>query len=324
MEHELITDNDIIKPEPLIQAPVHTPTQKILRALGWISLAVACLVFFLFIKVPDTKIKQLIQQQINQALAMQGMQMSSRDSSLSLIFGPKYTLVGASLNFQKSNQNIHFDEITVTPKIIALLTGKMGAQIEVTQGKGELELDFTSSNQNDISVSFDLDQIKLSDFKLLDLAAGLKGDSIVNGSGSFSGNLLKTETMKGDIRLQLTQTDLPSQTFYGFNIPAIKISESKIDVQIKDGKAQIKRGLIGKKDSKDDLVAELSGAVTLSPRWQSSSLDLKAKFWLSENIRKSFALLEALMASAKQSDGSFAYSLTGLLTAPIPTPQSGG
>jgi hypothetical protein len=117
---------------------------------------------------------------------------------------------------------------------------------------------------------------------------------------------------------------IAAQTLYGFNIPQLKISEAQFEVKIDKGKAAIQLGKIGKKGSADDLTADLTGDLSLSPRVLNSRMNVKAHFWLSENVKRAFVLLDAILAQGKQPDGSFVYTLTGQLTSPVPLPQSGG
>ena len=49
-------------------------------------------------------------------------------------------------------------------------------------------------------------------------------------------------------------------------------------------------------------------------------LDVTAQFSLSADVLKSFAILDAIMAAAKQGDGSYKYKLSGSITSPYPAP----
>jgi hypothetical protein len=114
---------------------------------------------------------------------------------------------------------------------------------------------------------------------------------------------------------------------YGFNIPKIAVSESVADVTFGKGKATLKTVRIGKTgNTAEDLRGTVTGDLLLAKSWDSSTLNLKIRFSLAESILKSFMLLDAILGAGKQPDGSYAFNLTGPLSAPmpIPIPPGGG
>jgi hypothetical protein len=98
-----------------------------------------------------------------------------------------------------------------------------------------------------------------------------------------------------------------------------------MDVEIDKAKVTIKTFQLGKaSNTTDDVHATVSGDLTLGKQWESSNLNAKATFSVSDNVKKAFVLLDALLGSAKQPDGSYAYSLTGPISAINPLPLGGG
>ena len=104
-------------------------------------------------------------------------------------------------------------------------------------------------------------------------------------------------------------------------MPSINISELLSDLVIKDGELQFQNFHIGKRDStQDDLIATVSGKITLNPILSSSTLNLRTNFMLSKKIQTAFVLIDTLLRPGKQTDGSYAYKITGTMNAPLPTP----
>jgi hypothetical protein len=60
--------------------------------------------------------------------------------------------------------------------------------------------------------------------------------------------------------------------------------------------------------------------VVLGRNWQYSTLNLRADFSLSQNVIKSFVLIDALLSAGKKPDGSYSYTISGPLYSPTPTP----
>ena len=114
---------------------------------------------------------------------------------------------------------------------------------------------------------------------------------------------------------------IDAQSIFGFPIPKILVSEGNADIEIQDGKAQIKTFKLGKPGHvEDDIQATLTGQVILGKFWAASKVDLNTRFSLSQNILKPLILLDAILGSGKQPDGSYAFHLTGPILSPTPSP----
>ena len=68
----------------------------------------------------------------------------------------------------------------------------------------------------------------------------------------------------------------------------------------------------------------MTGLVTLGKHWMASKIDLNTRFSLSQAVLKPLILLDALLGSGKQSDGSYAFHLTGPILSPTPSPLEAG
>jgi type II secretion system protein N len=122
--------------------------------------------------------------------------------------------------------------------------------------------------------------------------------------------------------MDLSKLVIEQQSVVGFALPRMNISEGKIDIAIEKGKLALKNVKLGK--SGDDLRANVTGDLVLGKTWDSSLLNAKVNFALSEMVTKALVLVDALLTPGKQPDGSYTYSLNGALSGPpVATPGGG-
>jgi type II secretion system protein N len=301
---------------------------KLSSHLGWIAFGVLCLVFFTFIKLPDDRIKANIDQMIRSAFADRGIEYSATESQLSLLFGPSYTIQNISLSARGQTAQGHIDRIKISPSLLPLIVGRYGGSIELTQAGGSLEGSFSMSRSK-ISASFQFKKLDLGKLGLLPLLANLQGAALLEGSANISGDVSIPSTLEGKVALRMKQIHLDSQAVMGFSIPQIHISEAMVHIQLEKAKALIQTFRVGQSNGAlaanpdDDLQALITGEAALGKDWYSSTLNVKARFAIAEGILRAFILLDAILGTAKQSDGSYAYQLAGSFMSPVPTPIGG-
>ncbi len=329
----------------------NTRSKRWMRRGGWIAFTLMCLLFFTFLKLPDDRIKATLDHSIAAALSDQGITYSSGETQLSFFFGISYTIKDITLTFPPPVPQAHIDQIRISPSLFPLLIGRGGGTITLKNEKGSLEAQFSSnaaltvilgstSNSSSISagspgntsvknlpisLSFKAYQIDLGKLGLLPALTNIQGSALADGSGSLFGDLNSPNTLTGNLKLNLKQFIVASQSIMGFSIPRIEISECMIDFAIDKAKASIKTFRLGKASSaaanaEDEIQGNITGDLTLGKQWDTSTFNLKAKFSLSESIMKSFGLLDAILGAGKQSDGSYAYTLTGPATYPVGAP----
>ena len=294
-------------------------SQKTLRTLGWVALSLFFLMIFTVFKLPEQRLKNFIQGNISSALGNYGISYTATQSSLSYLFGISYKLKDITLNPAPPDPSFHIEALQVSPSLLTMLTGKLGGKVYLENDGGDLTLSL-AMRRNEGSTSFRLKSLNLGKLGVLLMAAGIKGSLVTNGEGSLSGNFNSPATWSGAINLTLSKINFENQTIQGFNIPAISVSEGTINLEIDKGKAIIKTLKLGKSGGSDDIVANVTGDITLAKTWEASTMNLKAKFTLSEKILKSFVLLDALLGQGKQPDGSYAFNITGPLNAPYSAP----
>jgi type II secretion system protein N len=230
-----------------------------------------------------------------------------------------------TLSFPPPQEPIHIDQISVSPSLLSALTGKMGASVRVENKGGTLRASFKSPMRGPsgpVSFSFDSSNMDLGSLGVLPAMTGIRGSATVNGEGTVDGDTSAPTTLNGKIKADLSKIVIDQQTFMGFSIPRLIVSEGKADIDIKQGKAMIKTLRLGKPGSTtDDIRANVTGDVTLGRNLGYSTLNVKTDFSLSQNVLKAFILLDAILGPAKQADGSYAYQLTGPVNGPNVVPM---
>ena len=311
--------------ESLIESPPpQTRGQKILRRTLWTFFTLFCFLLFTLMKLPEDRIKNYIDGSLNLILKPRGISISSSDSHLSYLFGISYVMKDVTLVIPPPAVPIHIEKIEVSPSILPLLLGKLGGTLHIEQGSGSMKGSFSIKNTQ-ISTSGKFKKFDIGKSGLLAIAAEIQGSAVLDGELDLSGDFSVPQSIEGNTRLHLSHIVLEPQSISGFSIPRLNISEGTFDLNIAKGKALIKTLQLGKTGgTPDDLRGTLTGDITLAKQWESSLLNLKSHFSLSETMLKSFMILDLILSAGKQPDGSFAFSLTGPLDGPFPSPLTGG
>ncbi len=300
---------------------------RIKKASGfasWILFTIFCLLFFTFIRIPNTKIESWVQGMLNGQLATQGITMRAEKSSLSFLFGLSYEMKDVQILVPNSENPLKVERVRFSPHLLPLFIGHFGAGLEVKDKDSLLNLEFTSAvNGKTISMVCTAKKFDLGKIGLLGLAFGVKGGALANGSVSLSGDLTNPGSLSGDVKLSLSRITLEDQTISMFKIPKLAISEAQADVQIKNGKAVIKTLILGKAgNTAEDIRGSITGDITAGRQLDASATNLKIRFGFSENATKAFPYLDALLKDGKQSDGMYLYQLSGPLYGPTWAPTT--
>jgi len=288
------------------------------RILGLGLLFLGLILIFTLFKLPEARITGLIQGYVQSTLDPFGIYVSDRGRSLSLITGVRYRLDHPTLELRDQTR-IELDELEVKPKLLQLLTGRAGAGAVLRQGKSELILD-AYAKKDRIESDMDLNDIDLAKFGVLAFA-GVKGSGMISGKAHVDGALSDLATLNGNLDFKLKNVQLDEQMIIAFKIPSLSISEGTLNIEIKNGKLVMKNVQLGRQN--DDISATLTGDIALNRYLNSSALNLRIVFSLSPKVLTSSSLsfLESLLTSAKQSDGKYAYKLTGTLASPFGNPD---
>ena len=296
------------------------PQRRFLRIASWGIFSVVSLLVFTLLKLPNDRIGAYIESSISSVLVNRGIILSSEDSNLSLIFGPKYTMKKVTLTSSFPPLSVKLDEVSLSPALLPLFLGKMGGTLQIQQAGGVLKAT-GSFRENQTSFEFDSKQMDLGKTGLIPLAFGIQAGAILQGNGQIDLDPTDYTTLDTSLSAQLSQVSIDPQVIAGFQIPALNISEGSVDVKTDHGKLLISSVKLGKPgQTTDDIQASISGDITLGKKLESSTLNLKVRFSLSQNVLRSFVILDAILGSGKQADGSYLFTLKGPLLAPMPTP----
>ena len=280
------------------------------------------LIFFTMVKLPQTKITSVVQGYMQAALDPYGIYISDHGREFSVWKGFQYRLIQPSFELPDQSR-VELDEIVVSPKLLSLLTGKMGANIEITQAPSKTEFSRISIDgtiRGDlVNASVKIDNLDLAKFGIFAFAGSLKGNGTLSGDIQLEGHLADLPSMTGRIYLKLKKLRLDEQNLFGFQLPTMDISDGTIDATIEHSKLVMKQVQIGK--GTDDLQLGVTGDITLNRNLNASALNLRTVLALSDKVKQSLALLDTLLGAGKQGDGRYVYKLTGTLGAPNPAPE---
>ncbi|MBU6154019.1 MAG: type II secretion system protein GspN [Bdellovibrionales bacterium] len=299
-----------------VQSNPNSTTRSISKMLGLGFLFLGLILLFTLFKLPEAKITALIQGYVQTSLDPFGIYISDRGRSLSLITGIRYRLDHPTLELRDQTR-IELDELEVRPKLLSLLTGRAGATADLRQGKSTIHLDLLAKSDR-IEADLALNDVDLARFGFFAFA-GIKGSGAITGKSHVDGSPSDLATLNGGIDLRLKNVQLEEQMIIAFKIPSISISEGTVNVEIKGGKLLMKNVQLGRQN--DDVTAALTGDLALNRNLNSSPLNLRVLFSLSPKTMASLSFMESLISGAKQSDGKYAYKLTGTISSPFANPD---
>jgi type II secretion system protein N len=302
-------------PEPADDTPPEkkSPLKIVGLSVLFVFIVLLCTVF----KLPQARVTSLLQGYVQIALDPYGIYVTDRGRELSTLHGFRYTLDHPTLEFADQTR-VELDDLVVTPNFLPLLNGRMGVNATLHQGPASIVLEGAGRGDK-IDMKIDLDHVDLGKFGVFSYLANLKGSGLVTGSIALAGSLSDIPTLVGSVDLKIKNLKLDEQNLMGFQLPPLQVSDGSIVMSIQNGKLVIKTFQLGK--ARDDLILNLTGDITLNRFLNSSVLNLKTNFALSDRVKQSLALLESLLGSAKTADGKYAYRLTGTLASPMPIPD---
>lgn len=293
---------------------------RILRTGAWIFLGFFCLTFFTLIKLPEDRIKGFVQGNLASMLATKGITYTAGETKFSYLFGISYVMHDVTLNFPPPEPSAHVEKITVSPSILPMLIGKLGASITIKNGDGEMTVTGAMRGSH-VSAALDAQQFDIGRIGLLKILTDVSGSAVVNGKARFSTSMDDMTDTDATLDLDLRKIVINAQSIQGFSIPRLEMSEGRIEADVDHGKGQVKTLRLGRPDSAtDDIKAKISGDILFGKTLQNNTINLKTVFSLSPSLLKSFVLLDAILAQGKQANGDYAYNLQGPLLSPNPIP----
>lgn len=299
-----------------------------LRAAGWMAAALALITLFTVAKLPDDRIGATLLSMASQQLSASGtpIELTAAKTRISLLLLGRVRFLDVSLRVATPSGSVrtsHWKEARLSPSFVDLLLGRMGGSLRIlSDDQSELDVAAWFKSSGNFALSLESHDFNLGDsgsglLGLIPGAAGFQGRLPLSGKMELNGNLEQPSSILGQIHLKVGKTDLPQQKIAGMPFPEVHLSEGEIRVAVDAGTAKLESVRLGKMDlASDDLRLAASGSIKLAQSWPASGLDVSAKIQLSDAIKKSFFLLDAILGQGRQPDGSYSIALTGSLSAP--------
>ncbi|HRK02828.1 MAG TPA: type II secretion system protein GspN, partial [Oligoflexia bacterium] len=276
---------------------------------------------FLIFKFPEGRIQNYLIAHARIVMQNEGLSFAAEKVSLSFIFGPAVKFYNIEIRaIDDDSQILKIPFLKIRPKISSLIfkNKKLGISAELLGG--ELSGTVGAGASGSMLIDLDVDRINLA------LSTLVKRYTIVELKGEVDGKVeidfdgVDPSKTEGIIALKLKNIQIPDQIAYGFNLPTLNIKQCVIDIPIGQGKADFRLVECGKDVNKDDIIGNLSGQITFDRVINNSKLNLRTVFQLSDTVVKAFPLLDALLASAKSSDGKYLYRIGGSISGIDPVP----
>lgn len=305
-----------------LDAPPPSRFKKVTRGVAWVAFAFVCLVTFTLFKFPEERIRAYIDGTLHTLLAPRGMSLQAEEARVGLLFGMSYTMYRAQLRMAGQDAPLVIEKIKVSPSLLSLALGTLAGSFVVENAGGSLDGSFqVGMSEKDSSLRLDIEASKLDIGKLglLKALAGVGVSGVLDGTVRLNGDLDVPSTLEGAVTLSLKKAALEAQSIAGFSIPRVAVPELNLDVLAEKGKLQIKTLKFA---PGGDLWGAVSGSIALGKQWETSGLDLKTNFGISEAILKAFVLIDAILGAGKAADGTYSFVVGGTLGAPFPNPAT--
>ncbi len=199
------------------------------------------------------------------------------------------------------------------PKVSSLLGSAAGKLVAYGLFDGEASVDFGPSNELDIEGEEMGLEVELENVDLKELTKFINESKklpvTMNGTtqldSSFYVDPSFKEQPKGTVNLAVKNLDIPSSTLpinmngvqMSLSLPALKLSELKLEGNLDDGKFFIREGKIG--ETKNDLYGTITGDVffQMAPggRFLPGGYDLKVNLNISENLQRQLKLFLSVL-----------------------------
>ena len=152
-----------------------------IKKIGLAIIFFALLLFFTLTKLPQSKITSLVQGYVQSGLDPFGIYISDHGRELSIWKGFQYKLIQPTLELPDQSR-VELEEMVVSPKILSLFTGKVGAVIDITQildrtpTKTELsKIHIEGTGRGDlINATITIESLDVGKIGILSFAGGLR------------------------------------------------------------------------------------------------------------------------------------------------------
>ena len=248
-----------------------TGKQKFLRALGYCSFAFSCLIFSIYLTFPGDVLGQRIAHEV--ATASQGkVQLGLDDVSLYGLTG--VSAEGVELRYDSGDgvpHRVEFDEVDLRVALLPLATASLVVDGSFKTGDGEVVAE-VEQIPGGFKVDAEIEELNLMRMNIISHMAGLPIMGVLNGEVSLEWPK-DSKKRAGEVNisskgLRVGPGELSGGALGKLTLPAVGFGDLDIGLKLGEGKLQI-----SKFDQKGgDLMAEISGDVSMRSRFASSSV----------------------------------------------------
>ena len=276
---------------------------------GYIILTFLLTFYFMLLSFPYTILQDRFLPQLEKRL--------SCDINLKEIeMTPLLWLAVSGIEVLQKNQKertllLEIDELRVRPSLFSLFLGKIALRIKGDLYKGWIKGKISKAKE-DLDINLFWKDLRPGDYPLLSRIQNAEFDAVLNGELRFHMPNNNWLSGNGTLSLDLIEGTAKNIQVYGFTLPVLQ----KINGGGKLSMEKRKTTLETLSLESDQFSVSLNGNVDLSPRFDSSRMNLKGKVKLTGELGSDYEPLLSGFLSNKDPDGSYAFSLKGTVTKP--------
>ncbi len=274
--------------------------KKLLIIFGYLAFFLFSFLFSLYLTFDPRPIKNLAQNYLKN----KGYQIEIGQIS-------KYRLSGVRaqkiiLAKENSSGKLQIDQLKARLSIIPLLAGNSRIKFQALLYGGKIEGRVEKSRKK-INSTLKIKNIDLAKLSSVS-SGGFQIKSRLSGQSKLNlANLNNPRAWEGEIDFQLGAGEISTFEYQGMEIPGIKISQGRLALEIKQGRAEIKTLEL----LSPDFPFQLQGEIELRVPLEKSLITLKGKLSPQEQYLEKFPLLTSLLSP----DKTFSYkgTISGIL-----------
>ncbi len=262
--------------------------KKVLIILGYVLFFLFSFILSLYLTFDPLPIKSFIENSAQK----KGWQVE-------IAHLKKYRLSGIKafevyLKQKNSQQVIKIDQLVARLNLFPLITGKMKIKLLAMLYGGKIK-GVVERKAKAFYADIAINSINLSRMRA-EQDNGFWINSLLSGKVKLAlKNPSEPRSWQGNIRLSLKGGEIPDFSFQTFQVPAVKIQSAKLELEIKNGKAQIKTIEL----KSPDFPISLSGEMELRIPLTRSILNLKGRLEPSEEYIAKIPLIKTVLSPDK-------------------------
>jgi type II secretion system protein N len=282
-----------------------------------VAMAVGLAAFFLFvfsvalyIRFPADRLGPLVEQLVSSALP--GADLSI--GATRIAFPPGITASGVNVSqMQKGGKRIElarFDSVTITPSLIALVTGGERGSISAEGFNGDINVDLDRDDHS-TTVSITIGQIDPGASPLWDQVVWGKLSGELSGEGEYSFAAEDSSKGDGQITATLTKASVTLAQAIAGDMPPVAIDQGNIAISIAKGTATLDTFTL----TGPEIEVTLTGTVAINGRViDNSRLNLTATVKLKGGLQKTVGPMMAMAKPAQ--NGLTTFTVRGTFHSP--------